>query len=123
MPGPFRVRPCSGNLDSAFHGTGLEAHLRQQGIETLVLIGAVAAFCVTSTTRWASDLGFKVLLPGDALIGFDIPAHDGGRVDAETLLRVSLSLLGADFATLVRADEVGEVLQRAVSQQDAVAPA
>lgn len=95
---------------SAFHDTGLEAHLRTRGIDRLVLIGAVAAFCVTSTTRWASDLGFKVILPGDALIGFDIPANDGGRIDADTVLRVTLSLLGADFAQLVRAGQVAELL-------------
>jgi nicotinamidase-related amidase len=91
---------------SAFAGTGLDAHLRRQGIDRLVLVGAVAAFCVTSTCRAASDLGFQVILPGDALIGFDIPAHDGGRIDAETVLRVTLSLLGADFARLVTADQV-----------------
>jgi nicotinamidase-related amidase len=97
---------------SAFHGTGLEGQLRLAGIDTLVIIGAVAAYCVTSTTRWASDLGFKVILPGDALIGFDIPAHNGGRIDADTVLRVTLSLLGSDFARLVRAEEVGALLPR-----------
>lgn len=95
---------------SAFAGTGLEVHLRTEGISDLVLVGAVAAFCVTSTCRQASDLGFKVILPGDALIGFDIPAHDGGRIDAATVLRVTLSLLGADFARLVRADQVPALL-------------
>ncbi len=85
---------------SAFHGTGLDAHLKGQGITELVVAGAVAAFCVTSTVRQASDLGYKVLLPQDALLGFDLPAHDGGRIDAGTVFRVTLSLLGADFATL-----------------------
>jgi nicotinamidase-related amidase len=85
---------------SAFHGTGLDAHLKATGITELVEAGAVAAFCVTSTVRQASDLGYKVLLPQDALLGFDLPAHDGGRIDAATVFRVTLSLLGADFATL-----------------------
>lgn len=85
---------------SAFHGTGLDAYLRSQGITDLVIAGAVAAFCVTSTVRQASDLGYQVLLPMDALLGFDLPAHDGGQIDAETVFRVTLSLLGADFATL-----------------------
>ena len=91
---------------SALMGTGLDAYLRRQGIDRLVLVGAVAAFCVTSTCRQASDLGFRVILPGDALIGFDLPAHDGGRIDAATVLRVTLSLLGADFADLVTADQI-----------------
>lgn len=85
---------------SAFHGTGLDAHLKATGITELVVAGAVAAFCVTSTVRQASDLGYKVLLPQDALLGFDLPAHDGGSIDAATIFRVTLSLLGADFATL-----------------------
>ena len=112
--------PCALPLDdetvlwksgsSAFAGTGLDAHLRRRGIDRLVIAGAVAAFCVTSTTRWASDLGFSVILPGDALIGFDIPAHDGGRIDAGTVLRVTLSLLGPDFARVVTADQVAGLL-------------
>lgn len=85
---------------SAFHGTGLDDHLRGRGISELVVAGAVSAFCVTSTVRQASDLGYRVLLPQDALLGFDVPAHDGGRIDAATVYRVTLSLLGADFATL-----------------------
>ena len=95
------------STSSAFAtATGLEALLRREGISRLVIVGAVAAFCVTSTTRQAADLGFEVILPGDALIGFDIPAHDGGRIDADTVLRVTLSLLGADFARLVTTDQV-----------------
>ena len=95
---------------SAFAGTGLDAHLRQLGIDRLVIVGAVAAFCVTSTTRAASDLGFRVILPGDALLAFDIAAHDGGRIDPETVLRVTLSLLGADFAQLVTTDQMAGLL-------------
>jgi nicotinamidase-related amidase len=98
------------STSSAFSGTGLDALLRRQGIDRFVLIGAVAAFCVTSTCRSASDLGFQVILPGDALIGFDLPAHDGGRIDADTVLRVTLSLLGADFAQLTTAKDVASLL-------------
>ena len=110
------ARPAPGekifhkSTSSALSGTGLDAHLRREGIGRIVLVGAVAAFCVTSTTRMASDLGFQVVLPGDALVGFDIPAHDGGRIDAATVLRVTLSLLGADFARLVTTDQVRALL-------------
>jgi nicotinamidase-related amidase len=86
---------------SAFAGTGLDAHLKAEGIGRIVLCGAVAAFCVTSTTRWASDLGYQVLLPQDALMAFEIEAHDGGRIGAAEVLRVTLSLLGSDFARLI----------------------
>jgi nicotinamidase-related amidase len=91
---------------SAFHGTGLDAHLRDLGVSELVVAGAVAAFCVTSTVRMASDLGYRVLLPQDALLGFDLPAHDGGMIDAATVQRVTLSILGADFARLTTVAEI-----------------
>jgi nicotinamidase-related amidase len=91
---------------SAFTGTGLDDHLKAQGIERLVVVGAVAAFCVTSTVRWASDLGYRVLLPGDALVGFDLPRADGSRIAAGTVLDVTLTLLGADFAKVMPAAEI-----------------
>lgn len=94
------------HASSAFAGTGLDAHLRGLGVTDLVVAGAVAAFCVTSTVRMASDLGYTVLLPQDALLGFDLPAHDGGRIDAATVHRVTLSILGADFATLTSVAEL-----------------
>jgi nicotinamidase-related amidase len=109
LPGPGEVVLYKSG-SSAFAGTGLDAHLRRQGIDRLVIVGAVAAFCVTSTTRAASDLGFRVVLPGDALLAFDIPAHDDDRIDADTVLRVTLSLLGADFAQLTTADRVAALI-------------
>lgn len=87
--------------------------LRDMGTRRIVVIGAVAAFCVTSTVRAASDLGYAVVLPGDALLGFDIAAHDGGRIAADVVLRVTLSLLGADFAQLVTAEGVAALLAAA----------
>jgi nicotinamidase-related amidase len=66
------VQPCAAPLadepvvikqtSSAFVNTGLEAGLRAAGIDTLVIAGGAANFCVESTTRMASDLGFRVRL-------------------------------------------------------------
>lgn len=95
---------------SAFHGTGLDAHLKSHQITYLVIAGAVAAFCVTSTTRAASDLGYSVLLPHDALIGFDIPRPDGSRIAAATVLDVTLTLLGADFAQVMPSRAIAAAL-------------
>ncbi len=95
---------------SAFAGTGLDAHLREKGIDRVVLVGAVAGFCITSTTRAASDLGHAVILPGDALVGFDVPRADGSRVPAATVLDVTLALLGSDFARVMPTAEVAAAL-------------
>ncbi len=94
------------SASSAFTGTGLDAHLQARGITRLVIVGAVAAFCVTSTTRWAADLGYAVLLPADALIGFDLPRADGSRITAAAVLDVTLTVLGADFAKVLPAADI-----------------
>ena len=94
------------NHSSAFFDTGVDDHLTRLGATELVVAGAVAAFCASSTVRSALDLGYKVLLPRDALLGFDLPAHDGGRIDAAMVHRVTLSILGADFARLTTVAEL-----------------
>lgn len=86
---------------SAFVGTGLEAHLRAAGIERLVVAGAVAGFCVASAVRSASDLGFRVTLARDGVLGFGLPAFGGSpALSARTIFDVTMGLLGADFAEI-----------------------
>ena len=77
------------------------ALLRTNAITRLVIAGVVVAFCVTSTTRAASDFAYRVQLPHDALIGFDVPRPDGSRISAATVLDVTLTLLGSDFAQIL----------------------
>ncbi|MFC5471624.1 cysteine hydrolase family protein [Cohnella suwonensis] len=43
----------------AFYQTGLEAYLREHGIERLVLTGAQTEFCMDTTLRAAYSLGFQ----------------------------------------------------------------
>lgn len=91
------------STSSVFASTDLAAHLRGQGIDRLIVTGAVLGFCVTSTVRAAADLGFAVILPRDACLGFDLP---GMGLSAEEIARVTFGLLGADFATLSTTAEV-----------------
>jgi nicotinamidase-related amidase len=98
------------SASSAFTGTGLDALLKSRGIGRIVVAGAVAAYCVTSTSRAASDLGYSVIVPSDAVLGFDIAAHDGGRIPAAEVLRAALSLLSEDFALVMPAAEVAAQL-------------
>lgn len=91
------------HTSSAFASTDLAAHLRGAGVTRLIVTGAVLGFCVTSTVRAASDLGFEVILPRDAVLGFDLPFMGLG---AEEIAKVTFGLLGADFATLSSVAEV-----------------
>lgn len=112
--------PCAAPIDgeevfwksgsSGFSRTGLDPALRRKGIKQIVMVGAVAAYCITSTARAGFDLGFDIILPGEALLGFDLPAHDGGRIDADTALRVTLATLGSDFAKVVDMQQVRELV-------------
>lgn len=95
---------------SGFARTGLDPAMRRNGIKRIVLVGAVAAYCIASTARAGFDLGFEVVLPGDALLGFDLPAPGGGRIDPETALQVTLATLASDFAQLVRTDQVAALV-------------
>lgn len=87
------------STSSAFASTDLAGHLAREGITRLVVTGAVAGFCVTSTVRAASDLGYEVVLPRDAVLGFDL-YFEGAMMPAQTILAVTLATLGADFARL-----------------------
>jgi nicotinamidase-related amidase len=95
---------------SAFSRTGLDPALRRTGIKRVVVVGAVAAYCVASTARAGADIGFDIVLPSEALLGFDLPSHDGGQIDANTALRVTLATLAPDFAQVVTTDQVAGII-------------
>jgi nicotinamidase-related amidase len=102
------------NVNSGFIGTGLEAHLRATQIDTLVILGLTTSHCVSTTTRMAGNLGFKVYLPRDATAMFECPAAPGNhkQFDAETMHEVALSELHEEFATVVTTDEVVHGVER-----------
>ena len=86
------------STSSPFASTDLEKYLRGSGIDTIVVTGAVAGFCVNTTVRVGSDLGFKMIVVSDAVMGFDLP--DEG-LSARTVFDVTMALLKSDFAEVV----------------------
>ncbi|KAJ7500290.1 hypothetical protein B0H11DRAFT_1856206 [Mycena galericulata] len=96
------------NVNSGFIGTGLEAHLRAAHIDTLVILGLTTSHCVSTTTRMAGNLGWKVFLPRDATAMFERAAAPGNQkqFDAATMHEVSLAELHGEFATVVTTQEV-----------------
>jgi nicotinamidase-related amidase len=89
------------NVNSAFIGTQLEKVFREAGVEELVLAGFTTDHCVSTTTRMAANLGFKVSLSSDTTATFDRTDIDGQHYSAELVHRVSLASLNKEFATVV----------------------
>jgi nicotinamidase-related amidase len=104
-PGPFEP-VYRKNVNSAFIGTSLENDLRQDGIDTLVVVGLTTNHCVSTTVRMAGNLGFTTYVVSDATAAFARAALDGSRRPAEAVHAGALSDLHGEFATVVNTDEV-----------------
>ena len=59
----------------AFHGTSLDADLRERGVTQVVLTGVATSAGVESTARAAHEHGYNVLLVTDAMTDADPVAH------------------------------------------------
>ena len=94
------------SVNSAFIGTGLEQHLRSEGIESLVMVGLTTNHCVSTTARMAGNLGFRTFVVEDATATFDRCGPDGIVHPAELVHSVSLANLNEEFAVVVHSREV-----------------
>ncbi|MET7967480.1 isochorismatase family protein [Micromonospora sp. NPDC005305] len=76
------VAPREGDLAivkhswGAFHETGLDEALRARGVDTLVIGGIATNFGVEQTARIGDEIGYRVVLPHDAMSGLDAYAHE-----------------------------------------------
>ena len=93
-------------VNSGFIGTDLEAGLRAQGADTLVLVGLTTNHCVSTTARMAANLGFRTYVVEDATATYDRLGLDGRTRPAADVHAAALSDLADEFATVVRTDEV-----------------
>ena len=102
MSAPREGEPAlSKDVNSAFIGTDLEERLRAAGIEEVVIVGLTTPHCVSTTTRMAANLGFKVRLVTDATAAHAGRGPDGAAIDAEAMHYHALASLGGEFADLV----------------------
>lgn len=88
------------SVNSGFIGTGLEAHLLEQGIDSLVLVGLTTNHCVSTTARMGANLGFRVRVVADATAAFASTHIDGRPRSADEVHDAALSDLNGEFATV-----------------------
>jgi nicotinamidase-related amidase len=86
-------------LYSAFSAPALHQHLQKHGVDSLVITGAETDMCVLATVMDAVDLGYRVVLPTDALCSSSDTTHDA----LMTLYhqRFSLQIETADSETVL----------------------
>lgn len=96
---PARAVDKPGN--SVFSRAGFGAALKRRGVTTLVVTGGETDVCVLATVMHAIDLGFRIVLPTDALCSTSDGAHDA-----------IVGLFRARFASQVEATTTEELLRR-----------
>jgi len=101
-PGDFVSRRI--HAVSAFHGTGIETHLRDRGIETVVLVGVSTNLALPLTAGEAMNRGFQVVVPEDCTAGASPESH-------EFMVRNFLPLL----ATMTTSAELLDTLRRPIT--------
>ena len=98
-------------VNSAFLGEpDLAAWLRERGISAVAVCGITTNHCCETTARMAGNLGFDTYFVSDATHTFDRPARDGTVIAAEDVQRMTEANLDGEFARVVSAAELLELL-------------
>jgi nicotinamidase-related amidase len=93
-------------VNSAFIGTALEQHLREAGVEQVVLCGLTTDHCVSTSARMAANLGFATVVVDDACATHERIGPDGRHFTAEEMHATALASLHGEFARIAMTADV-----------------
>ncbi|MPZ12553.1 MAG: isochorismatase family protein [Kiloniellaceae bacterium] len=116
------LRPGAGEIlvqkqtNNAFLDTGLEASLRDRGVDAVVVTGVLLHNSVDATVRMAGNLGFETWLVEDATASVDVVDLSGRRWPAEDVHALSLALLSGEYAEVVSTQDVLQAARTLVVQ-------
>lgn len=86
---------------NAFFGTPLETLLRAKGIDTLILMGVSSSGVILSTTRFAADADYRLIVLKDCCADSDMNNHE--FLMAKVLPRQATVTTAAEFMPTLRA--------------------
>jgi nicotinamidase-related amidase len=86
-------------------GITLESWLRSHDIEEILVTGIRTEQCCETTTRHASDVGFKVQFVGDATLTFPMQSRAGRQFSAADIRERTELVLDGRFARIVSTAE------------------
>lgn len=95
------------NNVNSFLKTDLKQRLEEQGITSLVVVGAMSHMCVDAAVRAASDFGYDVTVLHDACATLDLE-FNGVSVPAEQVHATMMAALAFAYAKVT---STGEYLQ------------
>ncbi len=94
------------SVNSAFIGTDLDLRLRRLGVTTIVACGVTSDRCVSTTVRMGANLGYRMIVAGDACAAFDQPGLDGRAIPGSLVHAVHLATLANEFAEVAKVDSI-----------------
>ncbi|MGD6993712.1 cysteine hydrolase family protein [Sutcliffiella horikoshii] len=100
------------NVNSCFIGTQLDSYLKENGYQTLFVIGLTSNHCVSTTVRMAGNLGYRTYVCSDATAAYEAVSFDGLKLSAEDVHRHALSALHKEFAEVITSKEVLKLIQQ-----------
>ncbi len=100
------VQPAPGeavvvkNYPNSFRDTDLEQRLDAEGVDEVVIVGAMSHMCIDATTRAAADLGYKATVVHDACATRDLE-FAGQTVPAAQVHAANMAALAWGYGQVV----------------------
>ncbi|MDQ7734461.1 cysteine hydrolase family protein [Halomonas sp. SpR1] len=88
------------HFPNSFLETGLKELLDKQGIDEVVVIGAMSHMCIDATSRAASDLGYKTMTIHDACATMDLE-FDDVKIPAHQVHASIMAALAFAYGTVI----------------------
>ena len=93
------------NYPNSFRNTDLDSYLKQNSINRLVIFGMMTHMCIDTSVRAAFDLGYEIILVGEACATKELTINNA-RVSAENVQLAFLAALKGTFCQILTKQEI-----------------